>query len=60
MRGTKISFPANSINTKLKEKGMRITSRNKKSLIFQKIVLTNSLRKPIKSSLENLYVDIGA
>ena len=36
------------------------TSRNIKFFDFSHILVTNSLRKSIKSSLENLYVDIGA
>ena len=35
-------------------------SQREKSLIFYQILSTNSLRKCIEISLENLYVDIGA
>ena len=35
-------------------------SQREKSLIFYQILSTNSLRKCIETSLENLYVDIGA
>ena len=50
---------------KIKRKGYEnlkkmFTSRNIKFFDFSHILVTNSLRKSIKSSLENLYVDIGA
>ena len=35
-------------------------SQSEKSLIFYQILSTNSIRKCIEISLENLYVDIGA
>ena len=38
----------------------RIIDQGKKSLIFYQILSTNSLRKCMEISLENLYVDIGA
>ena len=38
----------------------RIITQVKKALIFYQILSTNSLRKCMEISLENLYVDIGA
>ena len=38
----------------------RNIDQGKKPLIFDQILSTNSLRKCMEISLENLYVDIGA
>ena len=40
---------------------MRINEMNaKEKMLFNQILSTNSLRKFMEISLENLYVDIGA
>ena len=52
----------NNVNTLLKEKFMRITkmiTSAKIALMFEQVLLTNSVRKCIEISLENLYVDRG-
>ena len=38
----------------------KMITKENNTLIFYQILSTNSLRKSIETSLENLYVDIGA
>ena len=54
-------FSPNDIHRLLRAKSMRINKMilKRKSLIFYQILSTNSLRKCMEISLENLYVDIG-
>ena len=61
--GDKHQFSPNNIHRLSKEKVMRISKNDHQSenaLIFYQILSTNSYRKCIEISLENLFVDIGA
>ena len=55
-------FSPNNIHRLSRAKSMRINKMitKKKSLIFYQFLSTNSVRKCMEISLENLFVDIGA
>ena len=55
-------FSSNNFNTQSRENVMRnneMITKGQMLLIFSRILLTNSLRKCMVISLENVYVDIG-
>ena len=60
--GDQTQFSPNDIHRSSRAKSMRINKMitRKKSLVFYQILPTNSSRKCMEISLENLYVDIRA